>query len=761
LELIRNEVEVKWNLNEPKANLVGTYCNEVEVIYMRKWKKCMCAVMASALMVSSMTGCGSGNTDNVVAGTIEEDKAGELEEAIESQISTDNATDADKEETVYVMSDASGNVNNVIVSAWLKNEDSSDALNDYTSLKDIENVKTDGSYVTNDDGTITWQADGEDVYYQGTTDKELPVDVKISYTLDGKSVTPEELAGASGKVTIRFDYTNNTITEVKVGDNKKKVITPFVMLSGIMLPTDKFSNVEVNNGKVISEGNNIIVVGYGAPGLKDCLVEGLTEDKVKSTIEDMDIPEYVEVTADVTDFSLDMTLTMGLSDVLSSDGDMLGDIDFSDLNSQVDLLGSSADELVDGTDTLQSGITTLASGTSTLYTGTKDLATGADSLKTYTGQLAEGTGKLAEAVGTLDTGITSLKTGASSLKTGSKSLYTGSKNLRTGIVSVYDGENTLSEGLGTIIAGYEGEKGAVAGAKSVADGTTQVKNGIATMVTVMNSIPTAISAQASAIYDKLAQNGINVTSADGIKMYLDGMEADGAISSEELPVYKTLSEAYYTVNALNSVASTITTQLSQYSSSITQLTEGAASLETGAKALSDGVSQLYAGTKQASTGLDTLITGTKTLKEGADDLVTGAKSIKDGSKTLYDGTVTLSSGSGQLLTAANTLDTSAKSISKGAVTLNNGVASLVQGASDLNEGAAKLEEGAGTLEDGMNKFNQDGIKKITDMFSADYQSEIDFINAVFDKENVYSTYGGAEENITSTVKFIYETEAIE
>jgi putative membrane protein len=708
-----------------------------------------------------MTGCGTENADNVVAGTLEEDTAGDLEETIESQISTDNATNADKEETVYVMSDASGNVNNVIVSAWLKNTEGSDALNDYTTLTDLENVKTDGSYVTNDDGTITWQADGEDVYYEGTTDKELPVDVKVSYTLDGKSVTPEELAGASGKVTIRFDYTNNTSATTKIAEKEKDLVTPFVMLSGMMLPTDKFSNVEINNGKIISEGNNIIAVGYAAPGLKECLVDGLTEDTVKSTIEDMDIPEYVEVTADVTDFSLDMTLTLGMSDLLSSDEDMLSDLDFSDINSEVDLLGSSADELVDGTGTLKEGISTLADGTLTLYNGTKELSTGSGSLVTYTGKLAEGTGTLATAIGTLDDGVTSVKTGADSLKTGTSSLYTGAKSLKDGVGSVYDGEVSLAKGVDTIMAGYEGDSGAVAGAKSVADGAGQVKNGIDTLVTVMNSIPNSMSAQTEAIYSKLAAAGITVNSPEGIKAYLDGMEADGNISQEELGIYKTLSEAYYTVNTLNSVAASITSQLSQYSDSITQLTEGAKALETGSKNLSTGIKALYNGTNEVRKGISSLESGTKVLYTGADSLLTGSKSLKDGAKTLYDGTVTLSDGSGQLVSAAQTLDESAKAISQGAVTLNEGVTSVVNGASDLNDGAAKLETGAGTLQDGMNKFNEDGIKKITDMFSVDYQSEIDFINAVFGDETSYDTFGGAEENVSSTVKFIYETEAIQ
>ena len=134
------------------------------------------------------------------------------EEAVLTEVLSGQAAsggrDAGREETVYVVADAAGKTKEVIVSEWLKNPERKDVLEDATDLKDIKNVKGDETFSQGADGTLTWQAEGKDIYYQGTTDKELPVEVNISYRLDGKEMEPQELAGKSGKVVIRMEYTN-------------------------------------------------------------------------------------------------------------------------------------------------------------------------------------------------------------------------------------------------------------------------------------------------------------------------------------------------------------------------------------------------------------------------------------------------------------------------------------------------------------------------------------------------------------------------
>ena len=165
-----------------------------------------------AALAAGTTACSMGATEEDLSSvTITEDSINEdkLEETMSSSAFGSTNTEADKVETVYVMADNQGSVNEVIVSDWLKNADASATIADTSSLSDIVNVKGNETYTKNDDGTITWNANGSDIYYQGTTDSELPVSVKISYQLNGEDISPEDLAGKSGNVTIRFDYTNN------------------------------------------------------------------------------------------------------------------------------------------------------------------------------------------------------------------------------------------------------------------------------------------------------------------------------------------------------------------------------------------------------------------------------------------------------------------------------------------------------------------------------------------------------------------------
>ena len=168
-------------------------------------------------MASLATGCGDTANDSASSDkeeTTAESAADTLQDALTSQVSASDSTDADKEETVYVLADANGDANDVTVSTWLKNADGSAGLNDKTNLTDIENVKGYEGYTDNGDGTITWNAEGKDIYYQGKSNEQLPVDVKITYKLDGEEIEPSELAGKSGKVTIRFDYTNLSLIHI-------------------------------------------------------------------------------------------------------------------------------------------------------------------------------------------------------------------------------------------------------------------------------------------------------------------------------------------------------------------------------------------------------------------------------------------------------------------------------------------------------------------------------------------------------------------
>lgn len=162
-----------------------------------------------------------------------------------------------KDETVYVMAKADGTVDKIIVGDWIKNNKGADTITDLSTVGDIENVKTDASFTLDDNNMRVWEAKDEDLHLQGTGTQPLPVDLTVTYSLDGSVISPEQLAGKSGKVTIRFDYTNNAYETVKIDGKDERVYVPFLMMSGMMLDSKKFSNVTVTNGKVISDGDHI------------------------------------------------------------------------------------------------------------------------------------------------------------------------------------------------------------------------------------------------------------------------------------------------------------------------------------------------------------------------------------------------------------------------------------------------------------------------------------------------------------------------
>jgi putative membrane protein len=344
----------------------------------QKYKKLSAAALCG-VMVLGLAGCGKAENTEIAAEQpmpLAEDDA-DLAEVLQDSLGISQTEDSDKDETVYVVADASGNSQQIIVSEWLKNTEGQSEIQDVSNLQDISNVKGDETF-TQDGSSVTWAADGNPIYYQGTTDAQLPVGVEISYYLDGNQVTADEIAGQSGEVTIRFDYVNNE----KSGD----VYTPFVMATGLILSDENFSNVSVENGKVISDGSRSIVVGVGVPGLQESL--GLED-------EDIELPDYCEVSATATDFSLDMTVTFATTGLL---GAIDEDADFSDVEDTVnDLLDEYQDgvnaladgivEYTDGVGQIKDGADQLNDGAKKLYSGSVTLGNGVESAKNGTSQI--------------------------------------------------------------------------------------------------------------------------------------------------------------------------------------------------------------------------------------------------------------------------------------------------------------------------------------------------------------------------------------
>ena len=336
------------------------------------------------------------------------------------------SSDVSKEETVYVNTTAEGEVTDVTVSDWLKNSGkNSTDVKDASDLADIKNVKGDETFTQKGDN-LTWNTDGKDIYYQGKTDKDLPVSVSIKYYMDGTEISPEELAGRTGHLKMVVTYTNNSKKTTKIDGKNTEIYSPFVMVTGMILSTDNFSNITVDNGKVISDGSRNVVVGLGMPGLKESL--DLTSDMADK----IDIPEGFTMEADVTDCEMSSTFTAALTDIFK---DMdLGDVDgLDDLKDSMNDLKDAALKLVDGSKELYDG-------TDTLNEKYKEFADGISSLQSGVNELSDG-------AKTLDDGAKSLDEGAQKVDSGAKTLSTGAKSLNSGVSSYTSGADTLSAGI--------------------------------------------------------------------------------------------------------------------------------------------------------------------------------------------------------------------------------------------------------------------------------------------------------------------------
>ena len=296
---------------------------------------------------------------------------------------------AEKNETVYVLAGKDGSVKKIIVSDWIRNTLGEGKLNDSSDLSGIENVKGDESYTMGGDNTKIWDTDGKDIYYQGTIEKELPVTIGIRYMLDGETVSAEEIAGKSGKVTIRFDYTNRQYRTVTIDGKEEKIYVPFAMLTGMLLDNDVFSDIEVTNGKCINDGDRTAVIGVALPGLAENL--GVTDGQVA-------IPSYVEVTATVKDFRLATTVSVATNELFNKIDTSVFDNATETVEEKLAQLNGAMTQLMNGSSQLYDGVCTLLEQSGALIDGIGQLADGLKELNENSATLRGGAQQVFDAL---------------------------------------------------------------------------------------------------------------------------------------------------------------------------------------------------------------------------------------------------------------------------------------------------------------------------------------------------------------------------
>lgn len=671
-----------------------------------------------------------------------------------------NEKEIGKEETVYVLADSTGKSKEVIVSDHLINQGDKATLEDASTLKDITNVKGDETFTKN--GTkLTWQADGNDIYYQGTSKEAAPVDEKITYYLDGKEITPEELAGKSGKVTIRVDYTNNAKVKTTVEGKETEVCVPFVAISGLVLD-DSYKNIKVSNGKVVADGNNNLVIGYALPGLKDSL-----NIKEKDFDTDIHIPDYFEVTADVENFALNMTMTvvMNANNFISAGGDN----NFSTMEELLDHLTDATSQLQDGSSELADGVSTLKSkmgefsgGVNTLKNGIQDYTNGTSTLSGGIGTLKNGVDSLAGNVPALTDGVGQLKNGADSLCEGADKLTAGVQSVSAGAKELQDGANSLSAGAAGLNDGVGALTEKIQGmGTDLANSKAAIQSEFAASAGISYGDAAGKIGELKQLRELLVQGiragaGGDITTANGCYAAVNG--ATGSSISDAAEAVTALANIDDMITSLQAgaakvegavgVIDTVSGSLSneETAAQLAALKDGAGSLAAGAEklaagvgALSAGADQTAAGAEELSGGLGTLDAGLSTLNEKAGALGSGVSQLKNGTDQLAAGASTLTSNNSALV--------------DGAQTLSDGTLAIIEGVGTLDDGAHKLA-------DGILQFNEEGIEKILNSYNGDVQPLLERIQAVITAGEDYQTYTDIADGVNGSVKFIYKTDAV-
>lgn len=612
----------------------------------------------------------------------------------------------DKSETVYVKAKADGTVKETKVNDLLDISGKEEEIEDYSTLTDIKNKEGDEEYTQSNDGTVLWENHGENISYEGKSDKELPVDVKVSYYLNGKKMKPKDMVGKSGKVKIRFDYENKTSEIVQVDGKDVNVKVPFMALSALTLPADTFSNIQVSNGKNMADKSDNIVVGVAFPGLSDSLKLGDYEET-----KDVEIPDYVEVTADVENFELEYTATIittpGLED---ADTDKLNDVD--DLVDGVDSLTDAssalkegAAQMSEGLETFQSYLSEYQNGVTSLSEGMQALTSGLKELDTRKSDLSEGAAKLQQALTLLNDSIANMQipedmskaqSAAEVLKSDADALETQLKTLQGKLETAGQSVTDADDSLDAAIKQAEDDAEEQASAKA----SEQMKENVAE---ALDSV-----------------SDISEEQKNQIKNALQDIEIDGIdVQKDFTDTKQQLAQASKSLNDASEISKEVT--INAVKATIEDM-----------QAQIDVLQNDYSGISYMGTGLKQIAGALNAASEGSLALAKGMDVYGLGVNQAY----------------------------QGAVQLGNGISALNTAGTQLFTGYSALVQGGSALSSGIDTFDKEGIQKLADLAGDDLVNTMNRFKAVKEADGRYTNYSGIKEGQKGEVKFIIETKEL-
>ena len=677
-----------------------------------------------------------------------------------AQNNDENPTE--KTETVYSVLNSDGSISDTIVSSWLHDEDGINNIKETLNLTDVKNIKSNEK-PSKDGNTYTWNAKGNDVYYEGTATKQLPVSVKIRYELDGQEMSAKDMEGKSGHLKLTISFTNN-YSEVKNINGKSIVIHPSYLAGGMLnMSTGNFSNVKCESGKIVNDGTNEMLAFANIPGLNETLRSaGL--DKVN---DQLGISDDVTVEADVNDFDLG-SIMIGMTNEI-------------DLASELGEIGSVS-ELTDGIDQLIEADNQLIDGSKQLYDGTTQLKEQAAPLtgsSDQVRQLSAGAIQLNDGVKSLQTGITQYTAGASAINEGVNQLYgipQGAAAISSGMntkgksgFSMVEASSTLRKGLdqlNSVAAGISAESyynSLMDNVKTAEAGVTQLQNevlaptktelgnlgdvlkkassslsGLSTLVGQLSSVEAAIEqdqATVSSNNEKVTANNNKIESVKETKNKLNeaieslktAREALKATETEENPV--DTSDLDSKIASLENAYNSINVDDMQTLDGLTKFDEQLKAMPELLNNLKGTIDTVNGYMKSANESVGKLDGYLKTASAGLASMETLLNDSKGDMEKMQAMIPTLQRNIDQLDQLANGVDAGVQSVnenigklssqSQSAVdTLKAGTTQLTSNNATLNGGASALSQATGTLAGQSGTFNEmaDGLDTLGKAF---------------------------------------------
>lgn len=627
-----------------------------------------------ALVLTAALACGAVGAAAAAAGGTETPQ----EKAAPAPAGGRGQEPAFKDETVYVIANPDGSVKKIIVSDQVQNASKEEAQDAVSSLGDAQNVKGDDCWT-------------------GTLDKELPVEMRISYTLDGRAVSAEELAGKSGRVCIRFDYENRQLETVDVGGRPETIYVPFVVLTGAVLDSDIFSNVEVTNGRLVNDGDHIAVVGLAFPGLAQSLdLDG----------GELQIPDFVEISADVQGFELETTLSIVTNSVFSQlDSEEWEDLELEGLSDGLAELTDAMDQLMDGSVELYDGLCTLLGKSGELSAGVDQLAGGLGELTSHNGELNGGARQVFESL----LAMANTQLAAAELETPALTIENYSQVLG-GVLGQLDSAGTYAES----VAREQVEKAVRAQESAVREAVTQ-------------AVEQEVSAQVSeAVRQNVWQKVLEATGLTQ-EIYDAGVKTGLISRDQQAQLSAALEQQMQGEAARAAIAENTRLQMAgdEAAAVIKEKTEEQVQLLIAQNMASPEVQEkISATTAQASAGAVSI----RALKQQLDSY-----------NAFYAGLTSYTAG----VAAAQ----------GGAAAIQSNMPALIEGVTQLRDGAEKLS-------DGLKEFNREGIQKLVDAFDGDLGALADRFKATADASKNYRSFSGLDGGMDGSVRFVCRTEAV-